>query len=96
MYFFVQIERALLREGLEADGALERPLPCAANARTRGDRETKQNHDGQIILLSSVTDCRSFPTDYHEGILPRYLSIRHSLSYNLTEIITTYTCFTCL
>lgn len=27
MYFFVQIERALLREGLEADGALERPLP---------------------------------------------------------------------
>lgn len=54
MYFFVQIERALLREGLEADGALERPLPCAANARTRGDRETKQNHDGQIILLSSV------------------------------------------
>lgn len=30
MYLFVQIERALLREGLEADGALERALPCAA------------------------------------------------------------------
>lgn len=71
MYFFVQIERALLREGLEADGALERPLPCAANTRTRGDRETKQNHDGQIILLSSVTVYRLplLPTDYHEGIL---------------------------
>lgn len=44
MYFFVQIERALLREGLEADGALEGPLACRD-----GDRETKQNHDGQII-----------------------------------------------
>lgn len=41
MYFFVQIERALLREGLEADGALERPLPCAA---THGHGGTeKQN-----------------------------------------------------
>lgn len=37
MYFFVQIERALLREGLEADGALERPLACAA---VRGERAT--------------------------------------------------------
>lgn len=51
MYFFVQIERALLREGLEADGALERPLPCARHdtprhgstrARGRGGTE-KQN-----------------------------------------------------
>lgn len=59
MYFFVQIERALLREGLEADGALERPLPCAANTRTRGDRETKQNHDGQIILSYALTHTNS-------------------------------------
>lgn len=48
MYLFVQIERALLREGLEADGALERALPCAATHGHGGDREIKQNHDGQI------------------------------------------------
>lgn len=41
MYFFVQIERALLREGLEADGALERPLPCADQHTDRGTE--KQN-----------------------------------------------------
>lgn len=70
MYFFVQIERALLREGLEADGALERPLPCAANTRTRGDRETKQNHDGQIILFNLYTNTNCFSNkNYHEGIL---------------------------
>lgn len=53
MYFFVQIERALLREGLEADGALERPLACDDGRARTGDRETKQNHDGQIIHYAS-------------------------------------------
>lgn len=54
MYFFVQIERALLGEGLEADGALERPLPCAAAGGT-GEQRNKQNDDGQTVL-GGLTD----------------------------------------
>lgn len=44
MYFFVQIERALLREGLEADGALERPLACDA-ARGGTQKQNKTTMD---------------------------------------------------
>lgn len=43
MYFFVQIERALLREGLEADGALERPLACRVRRPTGDGGTEKQN-----------------------------------------------------
>lgn len=40
MYLFVQIERALLREGLEADGALEGPLACRAGGTEKQNKTT--------------------------------------------------------
>lgn len=64
MYFFVQIERALLREGLEADGALEGPLACAATR--AGDRETKQN--GRWTNKFSLLSNKPQICLYHEGI----------------------------
>lgn len=43
MYLFVQIERALLREGLEADGALERALACGTTGAHGHGGTEKQN-----------------------------------------------------
>lgn len=101
MYLFVQIERALLREGLEADGALERPLACAAPARGQRNktkpRWTNNTRTALDLLLCSDLSLalaphatmREFILLVHQnktGLLQRKVSQRtHAYTVNVCE-----------
>lgn len=89
--FFVQIERALLREGLEADGALERPLPCARHdtprhgstrARGRGGQRNKTKPRWTNNPARRQAASKQAPR-YHEGITSNLFVHQTSLSPTL-------------